>query len=85
MKKIIYNQLLKDITKFFLLSSLSLSLIIWVIQAVNFLDYISEDGHGLLTYFYITILMKEYKMWRVMNPMKVSFQLWDNMEIFQYL
>ena len=56
MKKIIYNQLLKDITKFFLLSSLSLSLIIWVIQAVNFLDYISEDGHGLLTYFYITIL-----------------------------
>ena len=56
MKKIIYNQLLKDITKFFLLSSLSLSLIIWVIQAVNFLDYISEDGHGLLTYFYITTL-----------------------------
>ena len=56
MKKIIYNQLLKDITKFFLLSSLSLSLIIWVIQAVNFLDYISEDGHGLSTYFYITLL-----------------------------
>ena len=56
MKKIIYNQLLKYIIKFFLLSSLSLSLIIWVIQAVNFLDYISEDGHGLLTYFYITIL-----------------------------
>ncbi len=56
MKKIIYNQLLKDITKFFLLSSLSLSLIIWVIQAVNFLDYISEDGHGILTYFNITLL-----------------------------
>ncbi len=56
MKKIIYNQLLKDITKFFLLSSLSLSLIIWIIQAVNFLDFISEDGHGLKTYFYITIL-----------------------------
>ena len=56
MKKIIFNQLLKDITKFFLLSSLSLSLIIWVIQAVNFLDYISEDGHGLVTYFNITLL-----------------------------
>ena len=56
MKKIIYNQLLKDITKFFILSSLSLSLIIWVIQAVNFLDYISEDGHGLITYFSITFL-----------------------------
>ena len=56
MKKIIFNQLLKDIFKFFLLSSLSLSLIIWVIQAVNFLDYISEDGHGLTTYFNITFL-----------------------------
>ena len=56
MKKIIFSQLLKDITKFFLLSSLSLSLIIWVIQAVNFLDYISEDGHGLVTYFNITLL-----------------------------
>ena len=56
MKKIIYNQLLKDIFNFFLLSSLSLSLIIWIIQAVNFLDYISEDGHGLITYFSITFL-----------------------------
>ena len=56
MKKIIYSQLLKDITKFFLLSSLSLSLIIWVIQEVNFLDYISEDEHGVVTYFNITLL-----------------------------
>ena len=39
-----------------LLISLSLSLIIWVIQAVNFLDYIAEDGHGLKTYFSITLL-----------------------------
>ena len=56
MKKIIFNKLLKDVTKFFLLTSISLSLIIWVVQAVNFLDYISEDGHGFSTYFYITIL-----------------------------
>ncbi len=56
MKKIIFNQLLKDVSKFFLLTSLSLSLIIWVVQAVNFLDFISEDGHGLKTYFFYTIL-----------------------------
>ena len=56
MKKIIFNKLIIDVTKFFLLSSLSLSLIILVVQAVNFLDYISEDGHGLYTYFGITIL-----------------------------
>ena len=56
MKKIIFNKLILDVTKFFLLSSLSLSLIILVVQAVNFLDYVSEDGHGIYTYFGITVL-----------------------------
>jgi len=55
-EKIIFNKLFIDVAKFLLLISLSLSLIIWVIQAVNFLDYISEDGHGLKTYFSITLL-----------------------------
>ena len=56
-EKIIFNKLFIDVTKFLLLISLSLSLIIWVVQAVNFLDYISEDGHGLKTYFSITLLI----------------------------
>tara|TARA_Y100001958_G_scaffold157944_1_gene154398 strand:+ start:916 stop:2037 length:1122 start_codon:yes stop_codon:yes gene_type:complete len=56
MKKILFNKLFSDVTKFFLLISLSLALIIWVVQAVNFLDYISEDGHGIKTYFLITAL-----------------------------
>jgi len=55
-EKIIFNKLFIDVSKFLLLITLSLSLIIWVIQAVNFLDYISEDGHGLKTYFLITLL-----------------------------
>jgi len=55
-EKIIFNKLFIDVTKFLLLISLSLSLIIWVVQAVNYLDYISEDGHGLKTYFSITLL-----------------------------
>ena len=56
MKKIIFRKLILDVTKFFLLTSISLSLIILVVQAVNFLDYISEDGHGFYTYFGITTL-----------------------------
>ncbi len=56
MKKIIFRKLIEDVTKFFLLTSISLSLIILVVQAVSFLDYISEDGHGFVTYFGITIL-----------------------------
>ena len=56
MKKILYKKLFLDVSKFFLLISSSLALIIWVVQAVNFLDYISEDGHGIKTYFFITAL-----------------------------
>ena len=34
----------------------SISLIVWVIQAVNFLDFVTEDGHGLMIYFKYTAL-----------------------------
>jgi len=35
---------------------LSIGLIVWVIQAVNYLDFVTEDGHGLYVYFKYTIL-----------------------------
>ena len=56
MKKLIFQKFLKDLIIFFLLVSLSIALIVWVIQAVNFLDFISEDGHGFKVYFYYTVL-----------------------------
>ena len=56
MKKLIFKKLTKDLTSFFLLSAISISLIVWVIQAVNFLDFVSEDGHSFKVYFYYTLL-----------------------------
>ena len=56
MKKIIFNNLLKEIVFFFLISSFALTLIIWVIQAVNYLDIVTEDGHSFRVYFLFTIL-----------------------------
>ena len=56
MKKVIFKKLLLEILFFFLISSLSLTLIIWVMQAVNFLDIVTEDGHSFRVYFYYTIL-----------------------------
>ena len=56
MKKIIFNNLLKEIVFFFLISSFALTLIIWVIQAVNYLDIVTEDGHSFKVYFLFTIL-----------------------------
>ena len=55
MEKLIFRKLFNNITLFFLISIFSLSLIIWITQAVNFLDLVSEDGHGLKIYFMYTL------------------------------
>jgi len=56
MNKLIYRKLSLDILSFFIVASVSITLIVWVIQAVNFLDIVSEDGHSLKVYFSYTIL-----------------------------
>ena len=56
MKKIIYRKLAKDCLNFFLLTIFTISIIIWVLQAVNYLDFVIEDGHGFLVYFKYTLL-----------------------------
>ena len=56
MKKIIFKKLLNEILIFFLISSLALTLIVWVIQAVNYLDIVTEDGHSFAVYFNYTAL-----------------------------
>ena len=56
MKKLIFKKFAKDVFQFFLLVSISISLIVWVIQAVNFLDIVTEDGHGFKVYFLYTLL-----------------------------
>jgi len=56
MKKLIFKKLFKDILVFFAVMSLSLTVIVWVIQAVNFLDFVSEDGHSFRVYFSYTFL-----------------------------
>ena len=55
MKKLIFKKITKDISLFFLISIISVSVIVWIIQAVNFLDLISEDGHSLKIYFLYTL------------------------------
>ena len=56
MKKLIFKKFAKDVFQFFLLVSISISLIVWVIQAVNYLDIVTEDGHGFKVYFLYTLL-----------------------------
>ena len=56
MKKIVYKKLSKDCVNFFLLVLFTISVIIWVLQAVNYLDFVIEDGHGFIVYFKYTLL-----------------------------
>ena len=55
MEKFIFKKLYNNITLFFIVSLISVSLIIWIIQAINYLDIVSEDGHGLKIYFMYTL------------------------------
>ena len=56
MKKILYRSLLKDITVFSLIALFSSAIIIWVFQAVNYLDLIVEDGRDFMIYLNYTLL-----------------------------
>ncbi len=56
MKKILFRKLLLDCLKFFFISLISASIIVWVFQAVNFLDIMIEDGRDHLVYIKYTLL-----------------------------
>ena len=56
MKKLLFRKFLTDHIYQFFFFGISLSIIVWVIQAVNFLEFVTEDGHGLKTYFLYTFL-----------------------------
>ena len=51
MKKKIFKKLYSETFVFFLITLFTLTSIIWILQAVNFLDIVSEDGHSITTYF----------------------------------
>ena len=55
-KKLIFKKFFFDNTYFFLSAIATMGLIVWIIQAVNFLDFVTEDGHGLGIYFKYSLL-----------------------------
>ena len=55
-KNLIFKNFFINITKTFIFLLLSFSLIVWIIQAVNYLDFITDDGHDLVVYLNYTLL-----------------------------
>ena len=56
MKKIIFRKFLFDCLAFFIISLISTSVIIWVFQAVNYLDIIIDEGRGYDIYLAYSFL-----------------------------
>tara|TARA_B100001057_G_C22748916_1_gene910910 strand:- start:238 stop:1383 length:1146 start_codon:yes stop_codon:yes gene_type:complete len=56
MKKILFRKLLLDCMTFFVIALISSSVVIWVFQAVNFLDIMIEDGRDFLVYINYSLL-----------------------------
>ena len=56
MKKILFRKLLIDYLTFAFFALISTSLVIWVFQAVNYLDIMIEDGRDYVVYLKFSLL-----------------------------
>ena len=56
MKKLLFRKLLLDCLTFFFVTLISATTIIWVFQAVNFLDIMVEDGRDYIVYINYSLL-----------------------------
>tara|TARA_Y100000590_G_scaffold468311_1_gene650616 strand:+ start:1157 stop:2281 length:1125 start_codon:yes stop_codon:yes gene_type:complete len=56
MKKTIYNYFFSEFLRYFVVVVFALAAIIWTIQAVNFLDLVTDDGHAFRVYLLYTFL-----------------------------
>ena len=51
MEKLLFRKLITDISLRALIIAFSIGLIVWIIQAVNYLDFVIDDGHNFKIYF----------------------------------
>ena len=56
MKNKIYYYFFKEFFVFFAIILFTLTVIVWTVQAVNFLDLVTDDGHSFSVYFRYSLL-----------------------------
>jgi len=56
MRNTIYRYFFKEFISLFALILISVSVIVWVVQSVNYLDFVTDDGHSFGVYFTFSIL-----------------------------
>ena len=74
MKKMMFRKFLIDYLSFFIIALLSSSVIIWVFQAVNYLDIMIEDGRDYIVYIKFSFLNFPKILTRLM-PFVLFFSL----------
>ena len=56
MKNTIYKYFFYEFVTYFTVTLFALAAVVWSVQAVNYLDLVSEDGHAFTVYFYYSLL-----------------------------
>ena len=56
MKNTIYKYIFYEFSLYFIATLVALSSIVWTVQAVNYLDLVTEDGHAFSIYFQYSLL-----------------------------
>ena len=55
MEKILFRKLILDISVRALIITFTIGLIVWIIQAANYLDFVIDDGHNFTIYFFYNL------------------------------
>ena len=56
MKNTIYKYFFYEFVIYFIITLFALAAVVWTVQAVNYLDLVTEDGHAFRTYFSYSFL-----------------------------
>ena len=83
MKKILFRKLLVDYLSFFLIALLGSSIVVWVFQAVNFLDIMIEDGRDYTIYINYSLLNFP-KILSRLYPFVLFFSIFHITSKFEY-
>ena len=76
MKKMLFRKLLLDYMSFFLIALFSSSIVVWVFQAVNYLDIMIEDGRDYTVYISYSLLNFP-KILNILFPFVLFFSLFQ--------
>ena len=83
MKKILFRKLLIEYLSFFLIALLGSSIVVWVFQAVNYLDIMIEDGRDYTIYINYSVLNFP-KILSRLYPFVLFFSIYHITSKFEY-